>query len=217
MESPPFSQNSSNASQNSPHFLRPFDLDEDEEGEDLLTREQIIFAEQEEKRVWVEITCQLTVAILVKKQKTEFRKFYNQKDGLGRVLRCAIHKDCEYFLKIDYLDQNDKSSILIWETGTHLAELAAFERGIHPFWIEKADDFLLAGTGPTKVFNLLEKKSTEITKRFLPTPIQLKNRKKFLFKPLQRLDTFKALQAVLGDSMVCTITFLLTFHCSLFW
>jgi hypothetical protein len=137
------------------------------------------------------------------KQKTQYRHVYtiNQDATEGFVLGCAIHKDCGALLRFERA-VGDLGDYQIYEHGVHASEFMRGNRGVHPYWIDEADSFLRAGMAPKKVFNTLQSKATQNTLTVFPTVRQLQNRKKFLFKPGERLDTLCALRSHLEQKKV---------------
>jgi hypothetical protein len=82
----------------------------------------------------------------------------------------------------------------VFTSGSHSTKLGYSasnpqQKGIHPVWCKRADDLLVCGVMPKKVFNILSKEADDNSRSVLPTVKKLQNRKKFLFKATNRLDT----------------------------
>lgn len=93
----------------------------------------------------------------------------------------------------DY-DDNAAERFEVFTSGSHSTKLGYSasnpqQKGIHPVWCKRADDLLVCGVMPKKVFNILSKEADENSRSVLPTVKKLQNRKKFLFKATNRLDT----------------------------
>lgn len=87
------------------------------------------------------------------------------------------------------MDENEKEQFDVFTSGHHSKILEIPSKGIHSFWTQRADDLLVCGVLPKKAFNVLNKEADEETRLILPTVKQLQNRKKFLFKATNRMDT----------------------------
>lgn len=100
------------------------------------------------------------------------------------------------------LDDNETERFDVFTSGIHSKTLELPSKGIHSFWTQRADDLLVCGVLPKKAFNILSKEADEDTMLVLPTVKQLQNRKKFLFKATNRMETERDLTDFLENFYV---------------
>jgi hypothetical protein len=161
----------------------------------------------------------------LEKATVEYRWLYGIRQG--RVLKCVKHKKCGHKIQLlRYFQENGgvmternddgegpfdlthHNDFIISESGTHPAEIGlTSSRGIHSIWQAEADRLLVAGNMPKKTYMLLHQQSKDETREVLPTVQQLANRKRFLFKPENKLDTVSSLKSYLRKFTVIKIQY----------